>query len=157
MDTLRVDIKFETSVGAAHPELTLEILINEEIIAPGFPIAILELHDSVHKSGIFFIWTCSCGVPACGGIHFGVSVAHTTDSVSWQVPKVPLAHETHFSFDRTDYTTVVMMALKEYLKYIKAYSAANIRFDACHDWELDGLLERMAKKQYPSPRAASTP
>ena len=145
MDTIQLEVKFETLPEATEPELTIEIAVNEEVLAPNFPIDILALHNSAEKSGEHFIWTCSCGVPECGGIYYGVRVSHTKDAVIWQAPKVPLEQAVQFEFDKASYVSTIMNALREYIRYFKGYSAAGISFESAPSWQLNGVLSKMAK------------
>lgn len=38
---------------------------------------------SANRSGPTFIWTCSCGIPECEGIHWPIVVRHTETKVLW--------------------------------------------------------------------------
>jgi len=145
MDTIQLEVKFETLPEATEPELTIEIAINKEVLGPDFSVDILALHNAAQQSGEHFIWTCACGIPECGGIYHGVRVSHDQDAVVWLVPKVPLKQAVQFEFDKVAYVSTVMNALREYIRYFKSYSAAGIAFEAAHSWQLNELLTMMAK------------
>lgn len=48
------------------------------------PVDLVELGKSLDQDGEYFIWTCECGVPECGGRHKGVRVRHLEDRVQWK-------------------------------------------------------------------------
>lgn len=48
------------------------------------PLDLVELQRSIERDGTYFIWTCWCGVPGCGGNTEGVEVRRDGDIVHWQ-------------------------------------------------------------------------
>jgi|GEM_PF-3714356 len=147
MDTIQLEVTFATPPGFTTPELALDLAVNgtDPVARAGFPIDILALYNSMREAGEHFIWTCSCGVPGCAGITTGVYVSHTPEAVIWQVPKVPFERASRFEFPKAPYVAAVTAALTEYIRYVKAYSAAGLAFEAAHDWQLSEVMTRMAK------------
>ncbi len=47
------------------------------------PLDLVELERGLRQDGTFFIWTCWCGVPGCGGNEEGVDVHYDGDLVYW--------------------------------------------------------------------------
>ncbi len=47
------------------------------------PIDLSEFERSLAADGTYFIWTCTCGVPGCGGHFNGVRVKHANGVVHW--------------------------------------------------------------------------
>ncbi|WP_243546879.1 hypothetical protein [Pseudodesulfovibrio tunisiensis] len=83
----------------------------------------VDLAVSAAMGGELFIFTCSCGNPACVGIDEGVLVSHTADAVHWKLrnpvswpPDEPLpdwAQTVELAFDRNEYRTAVSRALAQ--------------------------------------------
>jgi hypothetical protein len=48
------------------------------------PLDLEQLERSLDEGGCFFIWTCECGAPSCGGMWKGVKVRHVGDVVEWR-------------------------------------------------------------------------
>ena len=45
---------------------------------------IAELINSGKKDGTYFIWTCSCGDPGCGGYFKGIQVTSNDEFIIWE-------------------------------------------------------------------------
>ena len=69
-----------------EPELLMpQIAIDgETLTAVDYgPIDLSELERSLAGDGTYFIWTCTCGAPGCGGRTDGVGVKHANGLVRW--------------------------------------------------------------------------
>ena len=65
-------------------QLSVECSINDKRIInwEDLPVDILELKDSAEKSGNYCIWTCTCGIPDCGGVDpKGITINHFDNKV----------------------------------------------------------------------------
>lgn len=66
-------------------------VLAHELVVDGKPLAVddfgpLDLSEvgrSIDADGVYFIWTCTCGDPGCGGNFSGVRVEHTSTLVKW--------------------------------------------------------------------------
>lgn len=155
MDTLSLEVSFAESLEVPfldqpHPPrsiLILTLAINGQVAVADFAIDISALYNSAQGSGEFFIWTCDCGIPECAGIHYGIQVTHTAQTVVWQAPRRPFEVATRFEFERPAYVAAIEAGVTEYLRYIQGYRAAGIAFDvAAHDWQLEELRATRGRK-----------
>ncbi|MFT5823786.1 MAG: hypothetical protein ACI8ZM_005049 [Crocinitomix sp.] len=63
----------------------LEIRINgEKPYEDGSIIDCEKLSESLNASGNYFIFSCACGIPECGGYIDGIQVLHEGDKVIWK-------------------------------------------------------------------------
>jgi hypothetical protein len=67
------------------PTLSHELLVDgKQLSAHEFgPLDLAELGRSIEADGVYFIWTCTCGSPGCGGNFSGVRVARKEDLINW--------------------------------------------------------------------------
>jgi hypothetical protein len=47
------------------------------------PLDLAEFGRSIEADGVYFIWTCTCGDPGCGGNFSGVRVDRKEDLINW--------------------------------------------------------------------------
>jgi hypothetical protein len=47
------------------------------------PLDLVALHAACERPGLYFIWTCTCGDPGCGGYFRGVQVTHDGELTHW--------------------------------------------------------------------------
>jgi len=47
------------------------------------PLDLVALHAACERPGTYFIWTCTCGDPGCGGAFSGVLVTHDGEMTRW--------------------------------------------------------------------------
>jgi hypothetical protein len=74
-----------------------------------FPINILELIKSKKSNGNFYIFTCSCGIPECGGVN-PIYVKHNDNKISWKFNK------SHFVFIKDDYIQKIYKVINDFLE-----------------------------------------
>jgi hypothetical protein len=128
-------------------ELVIELFVNGESLSP-FALAaldIVELYYSAKEAGSYFIWTCGCGSAECGGIHWGVRVAHDSAVVTWQVATLPFPYSrTGFlTFDKAAYQATTQQLVAGCLAYLRGYRAAGmkIELESCPH----GIEEKLAE------------
>ncbi len=74
-------------------QLSLECSINDNLIInwEELPVDMLELKDSAEKSGNYCIWTCTCGIPDCGGVDpSGIKITHADNNIIWTNVDFPI-------------------------------------------------------------------
>lgn len=83
--------------------LVPQLIVDETEIVDldGAALDLAELQRSVDRDGEFFIFTCWCGDPGCGGINAGVCVSHKGDIVTWEVPQLVGVGRSQFTFLRS--------------------------------------------------------
>lgn len=104
--------------------LDFNLTVDDEYIHP--PESYIDpakLAESTLHSGELYIFTCSCGDPACLGIDEGIVVSHDSDTVQWMVrnpvswnPEEALpdwAHDVELVFERVEYIAAVKGALEQ--------------------------------------------
>lgn len=84
----RVSISPTTCLDAAVGEsetLSHELVVEgTNLSAHEFgPLDLAELGRSIEVDGVYFIWTCTCGEPGCGGNFSGVRVDRKEDLINW--------------------------------------------------------------------------
>jgi hypothetical protein len=47
-------------------------------------VSIDALLESFETDGVYFIFSCSCGIPACGGWEDGIRVSHQGQIIKWE-------------------------------------------------------------------------
>jgi hypothetical protein len=47
------------------------------------PLDLSEIGRSIEADGVYFIWTCTCGDPGCGGSFLGVEVERAEGLIEW--------------------------------------------------------------------------
>jgi hypothetical protein len=125
LDHLSFKVIFEPPhpAGRSKRRLAVEALINHRRILSGaaLPVDILELVASAIRPGNYFIWTCTCGLPECSGIHKGIKVHYSDTTVKWTnndaVPNNVNDHE----FDKAQYVAAINTLWSDYVAYCKAY------------------------------------
>lgn len=75
--------------------------INNVRIHYDLALNLVALVKSCQTEGEFYIFTCECGEPQCGGIYHGVNVVHLTEIVVWDLLINGTEHQ--FKFDPTKY------------------------------------------------------
>lgn len=97
LNKLEFPIKTYTSLDGTkkwHADIIIDgVLINTENT-----IDWTELAASCKKTGNYFIFTCSCGFPECGGIFKPVRVTVLKKLIRWKMPYPEPAR--NFQFDR---------------------------------------------------------
>jgi hypothetical protein len=138
MDTLTFNLEI-TQPREAYQfyEVVIELFVNGESLSP-FALAaldIVELYYSARAAGSYFIWTCGCGSAECGGIHWGVRVAHDSAVVTWQAVTLPFQYSRagFLTFDKAAYQTTTRQLVESCLAYLRGYQAAgmHIEFVSC--------------------------
>ena len=85
------------------------ILDNQKIYSyKHFPVNILELLRSKDKNDIFYIFTCSCGIPECGGID-PIIVKHRNGTTFWTFKK------SNLEFDQEEYRINIDLLVNNFL------------------------------------------
>ena len=134
MDTLTFALEITQPVEEYQfYELAIALFVNGESLNPVALAAldIVELYYSAREAGSYFIWTCGCGSPECGGIHWGVRVAHAAATVTWQVATLPFRYTpTGFlTFDKAAYQATTQRLVEECLAYVRGYQAAGMKIE----------------------------
>ncbi len=96
-----VHVEFALNIDSERDEadtLEIEMIIDgERLEAFDFgPIDLSELQKAIKCDGVYYIWTCWCGAPGCGGNVNGVSVVHENDHSVWHDMDLKLKYR----FDR---------------------------------------------------------
>lgn len=73
-----------------------------------FPINILELIKSKDMSGGFYIFTCSCGIPECGGVD-PIIVKHRNGNTFWTFKK------SNIEFEQKEYQIKIDLLIQSFL------------------------------------------
>jgi hypothetical protein len=118
----------------------LRHVIDEEDGEPEFLVTVLEfngasgdtndpdhvdlnqLRSSTEKDGVYFIWTCSCGVPGCAGMEHGVQVDHLEDRTNWH----DLDRKRKFQFDTQALRDALRRAIIEGRKLLTSRPALKV-------------------------------
>src|SRR5436309_11804523 len=82
--------------------------------------AVWGLYPSTTRSGGFFIITCTCGDPGCGGIWNPVTVEHGPGVVNWRITEPAPVRE--FQFEKDAYVNEVTVPLREAKRLFAARS-----------------------------------
>ena len=150
MNLLHFEIKLDyfESLNPKAPQLVVECFIDGKTTThwQDLPIDILELVDSVKQTGEYHIWTCTCGIPECGGIKKGITVEIRTHSVTWKHSGRPLEHFGTLEFDRTHYEQCIQLLWHDYKAYFKWLKAAKTEFGVCPDLKLKEIGNRIYEK-----------
>jgi len=114
-------------------EVAIELFVNGESLSPFAldALDIVELYYSSRAAGSYFIWTCGCGSAECGGIHWGVRVAHDLAVVTWQVATLPFQYgRTGFlTFDKAAYQATTQQLMESCLACLRGYQAAGMSIE----------------------------
>jgi len=114
-----------------HPDFreiaAKKLLLNIELLVDGAnPVPHGDAFDihafikSTRNSGIYFLWTCTCGVPGCAGYYYGMRVQIDDRMTYWQDDDLRKS----YAFD----TTFLQQNANEIEKELYAWSAyANAR------------------------------
>ena len=134
MDTLTFALEITQPVEEYQfYELAIALFVNGESLNPVALAAldIVELYYSAREAGSYFIWTCGCGSPECGGIHWGVRVAHDSAAVTWQVATLPFRYNRagFLSFDKVAYQATTQQLAKECLACLQGYQAVGMKIE----------------------------
>ena len=69
------------------------------------------LLPSVERDGYWYIITCTCGDPGCGGVFYGVEVRHREGKVHWHVPEPGPMRD--YVFDEVEYHQEIRAMIDE--------------------------------------------
>lgn len=134
MDTLAFTLEITQPHEAYQSyEVEISLFMNGKLLSP-FALAaldIVELHHSAKEPGSYFIWTCGCGSAECGGIHWGVRVAHGPAVVTWQTATLPFQYSPigFLTFDKAAYQTTTQQLVESCLAYLQGYQAAGMKIE----------------------------
>ena len=81
-----VGVRLQVKSEPGEPDSLEAELVVGSVPLPAFdhgPLDLVELQRSIERDGTYFIWTCSCGEPGCGGRFDGVEVRHEGELVRW--------------------------------------------------------------------------
>jgi len=96
-----VQLRHFIDAEAGEPDSLIAVFqFNDDSPDPNNPeyVDLNQFESSLHEDGTFFIWTCYCGAPGCGGMFDGIAVSHTGDTTSWH----DLDCKRKFTFKSTD-------------------------------------------------------
>ncbi|MGH1385957.1 hypothetical protein [Kordia sp.] len=103
----------------------LEIRINSEKPYGESDIVMDDLLlRSMKKEGTYFIFSCNCGIPECGGWDEGIEVIHEEDVIVWNV----LDHDKTFRFDRKQMEAHIEEAIQEAKNYKAYFTKKEVRY-----------------------------
>ena len=128
--------------------LSIECRINEKLVIEwkDLPVDILELKDSALKSGNYCIWTCTCGIPECGGVDSkGITIKHTDKKIIWTNLAFPIKNVDEYNFDKDHYVNSVDKIWKEFKRKYFELKHQNRKFEICPDLRLTEILEEINK------------
>lgn len=90
MDTISLRTSITPYKGESDIVLLPEILVNNDPLVNWkyneVGVDLGYLTETLHRTGEFFIVTCSCGDAGCAGIEEGIKVSRDVDNVRWKVP-----------------------------------------------------------------------
>lgn len=132
--------------------LDFNLTIDDEYIHPPESyIHPVELVNSACHGGEMFIFTCSCGDPACLGIDEAVRVSHNADTVRWVVrnpvgwnPEEALpdwTHDVEFAFDKAEYVSAVKVALEQAKALVRHWNGPGTLWVGPGEMSVDQLME----------------
>ena len=129
-------------------QLSLECKINDKRIInwEELPIDVLEILESTKKSGNYCFWTCTCGIPECGGVDSkGIKVEHQADKIVWTNLDFPIDGNAEFTFDKKEYQGQVASMWKDYKRAYFDLKQRQKEFEICPDLKLNRILEELKK------------
>jgi hypothetical protein len=164
MDDLRLEIKFERP--PSQPEGKFVLAVEGSI--NGLPIASFEVYpldlDALKASSVcagdYYIWTCSCGIPACAGFYHPIVVVHGAETISWLGAPRPIDQLGDLQFDKQAYVQEVNRALQQMKYYAHLYRAQGEPFEfalgTAEDlfWRKEDRVDASALGRGPSPKTA---
>lgn len=127
-------------------QLSLECSINDNLIInwKDLPVDILELKDSANKSGNYCIWTCTCGIPDCGGVDpNGITIKHQDDKIVWSNLDFPIEDKREFIFDKKQYQFSVNSIWKNFKRQYFELKNTEQEFEVCLDLRFKRIIEEL--------------
>jgi hypothetical protein len=130
--------------------------ISYQFLVDGIPfyrcLDVYQLVKTTKSAGEFFITTCTCGVPECANINFGILVEHVGNFIRWKVPNPtyqdpesdygdePESYD-EYVFDRDAYIKSIRDALNQLKGYITSFDGDMIAFGMEEGPRADRILE----------------
>jgi len=145
-DTIKFQIKFEPFTD--EPEmnmLAIEGVINGKLVCEweDLSIDVINLLNSKDNSGNFYIWTCVCGSPWCGGIYEPIKVEHKDNSVIWSNLEGPLSDFKVLQFMKKEYVKTIDSFWKSYRQFYLSSKAYEAKFEICPDLQNAEIIDRI--------------
>ena len=103
----------------------LEIYINgEKPYSDSDVVEYDQFLESLENDGEYFIFSCACGIPECGGWSEKLKVTHKKDGVHWQDPNL----EKHWVFDVEKIKTDLKAIQKKAINFKKFFKKKDIEY-----------------------------
>ena len=135
LDSIYVELEVVAAYDEKEPWMQgdLVIIINGKRPYTWNDTVDLELFlESLEKDGEYFIFTCICGMPNCGGWEKGIEVSTQGDIVQWIDDK----SEKTWRFDRTHILKQVADLKKEARFFKKYFKGKGIHYvGAGYAWD----------------------
>lgn len=122
--------------GLQHSEITIACIIDDVEIPKAFDGGSFLLSA---KSGVYEIFTCSCGIAGCAGIWDGISVKVRRHTVEWRIPEgsnYAGLSKKFYSFDRKLYEKERNNLYNKLLEYSKDKTIHDQFSHGCDDYNL---------------------
>ncbi len=119
MDTINIELVVTAAQDGQDVWMqgNIEILINgEKPYNEGDIVDSEILFKSIKTQGNFFIFSCNCGVPKCGGWKKGINVEHQTNKTIW----IDEDNDKKWTFDKERMISDIQ-DLKEEVHFYKDY------------------------------------
>ncbi|WP_241667333.1 hypothetical protein [Pseudodesulfovibrio senegalensis] len=151
----RMIISVTLSVDREHLDdafLDFNLTVDDEYIHPvDSYIDPAALVASAAAEGEYFIFTCSCGDPACVGIDRGIVVGHDSGHVRWKMrnplawpanePLPDWAQEVELVFERDEYLSAVKVALDQAKALIRHWNGPGTLWVGPGDMPVEMVLD----------------
>ena len=109
--------------------ISVRMLVDDEVVECA-SIDIVALARSIYRNDVFWIFTCTCGVPECNGINNGVTVVHDLGLTVWKAYSIHPARV--WAFDHNQYSEEIRKALREFITVYKAIAPDDGGYDVYH-------------------------
>lgn len=131
--------------------LDFNLTVDDEYIHPlESYVHPVDLVNSATHGGEMFIFTCSCGDPACLGIDEGIQVSHSSDTVRWRV-RDPIAwnpeealpdwtQDVELVFDKGEYVSAVKIALDQAKALVRHWNGPGSLWVGPGEMSVDELM-----------------
>lgn len=116
-----------------HPYLKLELEM--QVDGQAIPeacnrVSLQALVSSARDPGKYFIFTCGCGDPGCGGFFKGIEVEHHGETIRWADGDWTYS----FEFDFAQYRTEVERALELSIELLDSVADERVDVDGWDIW-----------------------
>ena len=120
--------------------IKIDAFVDQELLYKDYPVDLIELIRSKESEGKFFIFTCSCGIPECGGIYEAVKVKYLDKTVTWEIPK-----KTKIEFCAFEYINEINKVINDFIEKYELLESFNVEVQIIPSLFDDSLINKLKK------------